>query len=434
MDGVFGYQRMEQTVQGTDFGTNYGDQLGIPGLNGPDIRQSGFPNININGYNDTGVPGWMPLARTEENFTTSHNLSWTKGAHEFRFGFDGVLYRMSHWQPELGAGPRGYIQFTGGPTALGPSGSPNNFNGLAAFLLGAPNQVQKSIQYILMTGREWQFGWYARDRWQVSRKLTVNIGIRYEFYPLMTRCCGKGLERYDPATNLLYLGGRGDVPVDAGFSVSHKFFAPRIGFAYRMGENTVIRSGYGISYDPIPFSRPLRGFYPLTMNTDFVAGTNYQPAGSLTTGIPAATFPDLSTGIITLDPKATERSPWGGEIHRGYIQSWNFTIERRLPGNLVGSVAYVGTETTHNLADRDFNSGFPGSGTANLPLAKFGRKIATLLWDGYLSANYHSLQTSINKQFTHGLFIKGAYTWSKAIDFVDDDGWVTPARNYGPQF
>ena len=436
IDGTVGYTRMSQYVLGTDFGKNFGtDVFGIPGTNGPDIKQSGMPQFDFNTYNSIGQTNtWMPLFRTDETYTNSDNVTWTHGAHEFRFGFDLIRYHLNHFQPELGGGPRGQFNFAGSTTVLGPNGSPTQFNSWASFLLGAPNEMQKSYQYILMTGREWQFGWYVRDRWQVSRKLTVNIGLRYELYPLMTRCCGKGLERYDPSTNLIYLGGRGNVPIDAGFSVSHKFFAPRVGFAYRLGESTVVRAGYGISYDPIPFSRPLRGFYPLTINTDYVGQTSVQPAGSLVTGIPAANFPDLTSGVITLDPLATERSPWGGEIHRGYIQSWNFTIERRLPGNIVGSVAYVGTQTTHNLADREFNAGFPGSGSANLPLAKFGRKISTLLWDGYLSANYHSLQTSINKQFSHGLLIKGQYTWAKAIDYVDDDGWVTLARNWAPLF
>ncbi len=435
LDGTIGYTRMSQYVLGTDFGKNYGLDFGIPGTNGPDIKQSGVPEFDFTTYPNMGQTNtWMPLFRTDETYTHTDNVSWTHGAHEFRFGFDLIRYHLNHYQPELGGGPRGDFNFAGATTALGPNGSPNQFNSWAAFLIGAPQEMQKSYQNILMTGREWQFGWYARDRWQVSRNLTVNIGIRYEFYPLMTRCCGKGLERYDPATNLLYLGGRGNVPIDAGFSVSHKFFAPRVGFAYRLGENTVIRSGYGISFDPIPFSRPLRGFYPLTINTDFVGATSFQPAGSLTTGIPAANFPDLSTGVIPLDPLATERSPWGGQIHRGYIQSWNFTIEHKLPGNIVGSVAYVGTEATHTLADREYNAGYPGSTNNNLPLAKFGRKISTLLWDGYLSSNYHSLQTAFNKQFAHGLLIKGAYTWSKTIDYVDDDGWVTLARNYAPQF
>lgn len=434
LDGTVGYTRMSQYVLGTDFGTNFGLNFGIPGTNGGDIKQSGVPQFNFTTYPNLGQTNtWMPLWRTDETYTHTDNVSWTHGAHELRFGFDLIRYHLNHWQPELGGGPRGQFDFTGGTTAA-PGYSPNQFNSWAAFLLGAPGEMQKSYQNILMTGREWQFGWYARDRWQVSRKLTVNIGLRYEYYPLMTRCCGKGLERYDPSTNLIYLGGRGNVPVDAGFTVGHKNFAPRVGLAYRLGENTVIRSGYGISYDPIPFSRPLRGFYPLTINTDFVGASTYQPAGSLATGIPAANFPDLSTGVIPLDPLATERSPWGGEIHRGYIQSWNFTIEHKLPGNIVTSVAYVGTESTHILADREFNAGFPGSGNTNLPLSKFGRNISTLMWDGYLSSNYHSLQTAFNKQFARGITIKGAYTWSKAIDFVDDDGWVTPARNYGPQF
>ncbi len=435
LDGVIGYQRMNQTVRGNDFGTNYGAQLGIPGLNGPDIRQSGFPNISINGYDGFGVPGWMPLERVEESYTMSHNVTWNKGAHELRFGFDGVNHRMTHWQPELGAGPRGYINFGGGVTALGPSGSPDLYNGYASFLLGLPDNLQKSIQYILMTPREFQFGFYARDRWQVTRKLTVNLGVRYELYPLMTRAHDKGIERLDPATNLVYLGGRGNVPKDVGVTVSHKLFSPRIGIAYRLDEKTVIRTGYGLNYDPLPFSRPLRGFYPLTVNFNFAAPNGFSAVAPLDQGIPPVNGPDLSTGVVSLPNVADMRSPYLGQIHRGYTQSWNFTIERRFPLDMVASVAYVGTESTHLLADRDINSGFPGSGTTGRPYyAAFQRGIATNMWDGYLSSNYHSLQASLNKQFSKGLLIKGAYTFSKAINMTDDDGWASVNWNWGPVF
>ncbi len=80
LDGVIGVQRMDQVVQGTDFGKTF--DLGIPGINGPDIRQSGFPNIYFAStyYTNTGVSNWMPLSRVEESFTMSHNLSWTKGS------------------------------------------------------------------------------------------------------------------------------------------------------------------------------------------------------------------------------------------------------------------------------------------------------------------------------------------------------------------
>jgi hypothetical protein len=87
------------------------------------------------------------------------------------------------------------------------------------------------------------------------------------------------------------------------------------------------------------------------------------------------------------------------------------------------------------LADRDINSGFPGSGQAGRPyFQKFGRTVATNMWDGYLSSHYHSLQTSINKQFSKGLLIKGAYTYSKAINMTDEDGWASVGWNWGPVF
>ena len=115
--------------------------------------------------------------------------------------------------------------------------------------------MQKSVQLFQMTNREWQFGWFIRDRWQVSRKLTLNIGLRYEYYPLISRK-DRGIERWDPSTNLVYMGGVGGNPNNAGITTSKKLFAPRLGFAYRVDENTVIRSGYGVTYDPLPFSRP----------------------------------------------------------------------------------------------------------------------------------------------------------------------------------
>src|SRR6185369_5763290 len=101
--------------------------------------------------------------------------------------------------------------------------SANQYNGYASFLLGLDTNADKSLQNILSTGREWQFGWYARDRWQVTKNLTVNIGLRYEFYPLMTRAAS-GIERLDPSTNQVYLGGYGNTPSDAGISVSKKLF------------------------------------------------------------------------------------------------------------------------------------------------------------------------------------------------------------------
>jgi len=434
LDGTVGYERQGQKLNPNDFGTNYGQQFGIPNTNGPDPLQSGFPDISISGYTGFGVPNWMPLRRVEESYTHSDNLTWTKGAHELKFGFDMVRHHLNHWQPEIGNfGPRGGLGFAGGETALNGGPSPNQYNAYGAFLLGVSDDAEKSLEYILATGREWQFGWYARDRWQVSRNLTVTIGLRYELYPLMTRA-GYGIEQYNPSTNLVSMGGRGTVPENAGISVSHTLFAPRIGIAYRLGDKTVIRAGYGINYDPQPFSRSLRGWYPIVVNFATVAPNGYSWGTTLSQGVPNTVGPNVSTGIVPLPGNASERSP-NSYIHRGYEQSYNFTIERKLPLNLITSVAYVGSHSVHLLADYDINAGYPGSGTAGLPYyAAYGRTISTLMWDGYLSSEYNSLQVAVNRSFAQGLLIKGAYTYSKAIDYTDADGWAAVGWNWAPVF
>ena len=433
LDATFGLTNMDQTVQGADYGKNWGsDVFGIPGTNGSDIRQSGLPVFNIGGMSSYGLgQGWMPLFRDERSYTFTSNLSIIKSKHEIRMGFDMVHHQLNHWQPE-NDNPRGRFNFGGGVTALNGGVAPLQANGFAQFLLGMPTAMGKSLQYELLTGREWQYGVYARDRWQVNRNLTINFGVRIERFPLMTRGGGKGLELLDVNTQRIVLGGRGPIPTNPGMSVQPLFVLPRVGIALRVTDKTVIRSGYGITVDPLPFSRPLRGFYPLTIANTFQQNTGFENFGTLSSGIPNIPVPDLSTGVIPLPGGIDMRSPWG-KINRGYIQSWNFTIERRLANNLTASVAYVGTQTTHQLADRDINAAAPGAGNNGRPLfAQFGRNRDLKMWDGWLSSNYHGLQTSIRGNPTKDLFIQGAYTWAKAINMTDEDGWAGVGWNWGP--
>jgi carboxypeptidase family protein/TonB-dependent receptor-like protein len=441
LDGTFGLTRFDQTVQGPDFGSNFGlDVLGIPGTNGSDPRQSGLPQFSITGFSTIGnSEGWAPLFRNDRSYTFTNNLTYVTGKHEMRFGVDIVRMELTHWQPELGTyGPRGGFTFSGGATALGPSGSPNLFNAYADFLLGLPTQAGKSLQYEVMTAREWQYALYFRDRWQLSRNLTLNVGLRFERYPLMRRA-NRGIEYYDDTTNKVLLGGLGGNPTDLGIKVNVPFVAPRLGIAWRINDNNVLRAGYGMAVDPIPFARPLRGFYPLTVSQNFVGINGFDPATTLARGIPPVVGPDLSTGAVTLPTTADERSPYADHINRGYIQSWNLTYERKLPWDFSLATSYVGTQTTHQLADLNINAAPAGTGRNGQPLfQKFGRTAALNRWDGWLSSNYHALQIALNRPFSKGFFVKGAYTWSRAMNWTDDDGWAgvdwndpsVLARNY----
>jgi hypothetical protein len=441
VDGNVGFTRMSEYGKTPDYGTNIGsDVLGIPGTNnGSDLRSSGFPFFFVSGFAHMGNPeGWNPAFRNDWSFTTSHNVRWSKGKHQISAGIDIVHHHLNHWQPELGSGPRGEFDFNGGTTALNdPSApAPDQFNSWAQFLLGLPDGMGKSDQFIKATAKEWQFGFFVGDRYRVTNKLTANLGLRYEYYPLMTRDSTAKFDRLDFNTLQVLLGGLGGNPDHLGVTTSKKLFAPRVGLAYQVSDKMVVRGGFGITVDPLPLARPLRGFYPFTVGSNFAGPNSFAPAGSFASGIPPICCPDISSGSIPLPAQALERSVGPGELKRGYIESWNLIVERRLPGSFLASVGYVGTQTVHQFGDLDVNSSLPGTGQAGqpyntdnykgtpLPPASQFRTASTLYWQGFLNANYHSLQASLNRQFKNGFMVKGAYTWSKAIDWTDDDGWA----------
>ena len=454
LDGAFSVVLFDNSSTFPNYGNNVGSEVwGIPNTNDPIVVgpqperlktacpaiadggcYSGMPSIS-HGFSTWGhTSGARPYFYNERTFTYTNNATKIYSVHELRWGFDLVRYHMDQWQPEVSGGPRGSISFSG--DATGARGYTSNYlNSYATFLLGLPTTMSKALQLFQYTNREWQFGWYVRDRWQATRNLTLNLGLRYEYYPLITRK-DRGIERWDPATNLVHMGRIGGNPDNVGITVSNRLFAPRLGFAYRIGDNTVIRSGYGITIDPLPWSRPLRGMYPSTIASSFVSATPYAWVDTLDKGIPAIPVPDTSTGVIAL-PSTVDmgpRSPWGGRINRGYIQSWNFTVERKLLADITTSVAYVGTQTVHQAADLDINAAPPGGGPAGRPLAATqNRRIGARMWGGWLSGNYHGLQTAINRRFSQGLLLKGAYTWSKTINWTDEDGWAgLPITHWAP--
>jgi hypothetical protein len=437
-DATLGWTRHgNNSADFVGFGTNFGlDVLGIPGTNGPDERQSGIPRFSVSGYENLGNPdGWQPNFYGDTTFTLEQNFSYIKNKHNIRFGFQGLRHHLNHWQPEIGGGPRGAFTFGNGTTGLNGGPSLTQFNAYGGFLLGLPSNMAKSLQYEKMSAFNLQLGLYVRDTWQISPKLTMNLGLRWEKYPMQTRGGRGGIELWDPDTNIVSLGGAGGNPKDLGISTSSKMFAPRIGLAYKITDKMVIRSGYGITYNPMPLARPLRGFFPLTIAQEFPSANGFSFVRPIEAGIPEFSGPDPNEGEVELPATALNRSISGNELNRGYVQSWNLIVESELPGKFIGSVGYVGTATVRSFGDLNINYSTPGGGTAGrLFYGAYGRTADTLAWNGGFSTNYHGLQTTINRRAADGLTIKGAYTFSAAINQTDDDGWAGVSWNDPAQF
>ena len=421
LDANWGLTRMHHDTQGPDYGKNIGlDVLHIPGTNGSDIRQSGFPIFNISGYTGLGnQDNWSPVVRNDQLYTYTANMSWTKGSHSFRFGFDLLRHQMNHWQPEVGGwSPRGGFNFVSGPTALNGGPSPNNFNAYASFLLGLPGSMGKAYQfYDPMRTRETQQGYFIRDNWQVTRKFNVNLGLRLEHFPIMNR--GQyGIERWDPNTNKVLIGGRGNIPRDAGTSAIPVMFGPRVGLAYRASDKTVVRAGFGITNDPYPMSRPMRSPYPVTLVNEFQPLNSFVWGGTLATGIPAAVFPDISTGVVDIPNTFTTNTLQPGTFRRGYIESFNLTVQRELGAGFVLQTGYVGTRSIRQaLSYFQGNAGLiPGAGANGRPyFTQYGVNVARSFFIPMATNRYDAWQTNITRRFSQGLFLTMSYTWSKAI-------------------
>jgi Carboxypeptidase regulatory-like domain/TonB dependent receptor-like, beta-barrel len=463
-----GFTRQRIDAESTDIGTNFGlDTLMIPGTNGTDPLQGGIPAFQFNTFANLGNANTgNPFLFRDNQYVGNANLTWVHGRHQFRFGIEYSHTQLNHFQPQGGSfqTARGSFRFTGvgselatcavsGTSEKCSAAAPTNaqFNSYADFLLGLPDEVGKAVQNIDPIALRWsEWAWYARDQWQVTPQLTVNYGLRWEFYPMAYSDVG-GARVLDPSTmDVLIGGGNSGIPIDDGVNVGHGLFLPRIGIAYRPFQNTVIRAGYGITADSNNW-RFLRNAYPADSISDFVGntypqalGSAFAPAASLTGMNAVGPYSYLPIGItpIAISPETPGAYPLPNGIgtttvakdfRRGYINDFNLTVEHDFSG-WVADVGYVGDRAIRPLENVNINPAPAGGGQAGRILnAQFGGNWSDINQLTPLFNNYYdSLQAKVTRRLHGGSVIGFAYTFSKAIDYEDDEElnfilWPYPA-------
>ena len=269
LDANFGYTRQKLGAEGPDLGTNFGlDVLHIPGTNGPDRMQGGMPSFQVTGWANMGNPNTgNPFQFDDKQYVANVNLSWFKGAHSIRSGFDYSNQQLNHFQPQGGTfqTARGTFQFNGNATRLqnGPAPADARFNSWADFLLGLPSGAGK-VEQLRNPNSVYMkvYAAYIQDQWQMTRNLTLTAGLRWEYYAWPNRGGDVGVSRFDPDDGNVYAGGLEGVPLDTGVDLGAGEFLPRIGAAYRLNAQTVVRAGYGQSADPNPYIE-FRNAYPI---------------------------------------------------------------------------------------------------------------------------------------------------------------------------
>jgi hypothetical protein len=387
--------------------TDAGTKLGIPGFDADSKSGNpGTPEFNVSGFSGWGNSGtnWF---QTDHTWQASEQISWNRGNHNIMAGAE---LRKLYTSRSAANSPRGVFNFNGQFTGYAP----------ADFMLGYVNNlVTPTVQYQGDVAA-WRDGFFVLDNWNATRKLTVNIGLRYELQtvPYSVKGFARELNRDQTAP----------VPEQVpspGFRFhdpNHKSFAPRVGAAYRFNDKTVMRLGFGIYYNP----NQTNSFTFLTTNPPFGNSTTCNslpntPTISLAAPIGASCNTSVSQNWIT--------DNW--YLPPASMNQWSFGIQRQLSRTTGLDVQYLGSHSLH--LDRSYFNNtpyYPGPGAINprRPNQRFGQ-IRTITND--LISNYHHLAVSVHQRMYRGLQFDFSWTWAHALDVAaDSNGGGTPMNPY----
>jgi outer membrane receptor protein involved in Fe transport len=379
-------------------------------------EEYGMPGVGLSGgYYVAGGSG-INQGGYDNLFQFSDTLSWVRGAHSLKFGAD---VRALLFDERLGLSNNGSFTFDGRYTG----------NSVSDFLLGNPAAMSAQIGLGQGRWRSKSLNFFVADDWKVTPKLTLNFGLRYEYdSPWRERDHREGY--FDTSLKKFVVGfSREQSPIKRDIPgivfqpdlrpgiwfPDRNNWGPRFGLAYRLGDATVLRGGYGI-------------FYSKTQGNELQFKINAPPlvfAASLTGNIntpnllwdrdafPDPASPDFPVGTLapfSVDPR--DRTP--------YLQQWNFGLERALTSAVLLEVSYAGSKGT-KLAERvninqavlPANPAAPTPIVTRRPFPDFG-DILSANWQE--NSSYHGLQTRLERRFSSGLSFLLGYTWSHSID------------------
>lgn len=384
-------------------------------------REEGLPNINITSF--AGIGSGNVTFNTNETSEVADSVSINRGRHNFKFGGQ---WRNSPVVNEASNAPRGQITFSPDITGI-----PDAF---AAFLLGIPLNANSAEGVPTNDMHQQKVGLYWLDDWKATSRLTINYGVRWDWFGAVTDVGGR-------IRNLSFANG--DVrtingvaypklvpdPLVSGalYDINAKQIMPRLGIVYRLNDRTVIRTGSGLFYSP----QQTNNFNILGLNPPFSGSTVFQNdrtnptatiqnpfAGSPVGGGPAA--------LVMLGWTQADRDNRSMYLNNK-IWQWTTEIERSFGQNVVTGIAYVGSAGSHlDMPVQNWNNPDPGLGAvqSRRPYQFYvdSRDDSTLLplgtvrrLESWTNSNYHALQLRAEKRYSGGLTFNASFNFQKAM-------------------
>ncbi len=425
-------------------GLNTADDIGITGVN-LNRFSSGVPRIEVSGFSNpmVGFSPSLPWDRSERTWNFATTVTKLLGNHTLKLGGDARYNRDFLLQVQDNGGPRGAFRFNGAMTSIPTNtASTNGFaNAFAAFLLDTPNSIGRDLITDIDPGsKHWAMFTFVHDKWQLSPNITLDLGLRHEYYtPLVGLNDQGGLANFDAATNTLRVSGYSEVPANLGVQSNWRNFNPRTGISWRLNDQTVVRAGYGSSTIPWPDNSYAFNF-PVKQNNQLNGPNSFAPAGSMAAGLPPQNFAAIpSTGIVPGDNfRAQGMFSVPTNLKEGILHSYNVAFQRELGWGFTGEVAYVGNRGQDIIARIDLNAGYTlGADNAGRPgFVQFGRTASTTTTTP-VKTTYNSLQVKLDRKLRNGFLMTNSYTLGEGLNYFngDSNGTIeTPAdieRSWG---
>ena len=371
-------------------------------LNGAPLppSQAGFPTLSISGFLGFGSGTAASNLDYSRTYQVTDNTTWTKGRHTILMGGD-VRYVLDN--ATTNNTPYGSQSFTTAMTGFAA----------ADYILGLPASVITPEGVPLTVARQWRYGFYIQDNWKPTSKLTLNLGLRYDLWlpPHNNLNTSRTLNFSTPTPTLIPL----PTPL---WHITHKDFSPRVGLAYNMPWQTVLRAAYGITFyggkfdniNILQLNPPVDSSFSIT---NFTGPTTANPAiaaplATIDFPVPASIQP-AAANVATL--------PFDDKRPDLYLQTYTLTLSKQFWNNVV-DISYVGVKGTHqDTSIPYFNSGPPNNGSisaqANRPYPTYGR---IRYVDFHGASQYNALQSKYEHRLSHGLNVTASYTYSHLLD------------------
>jgi hypothetical protein len=405
--------RMNATAEGHEPGINLGNALGVPNSNTSPL-QSVLPIFSPANYGGAGASRTMPILRFINTFHYVDNVTYTQGKHTLKFGADFRRRQLTDYGVNRGTG-----RFNFNPAFTNLPGVGNTGDTMASFLLGYPTLIEKDWLLAWVGVRGLESGLYVADDFRVHRRLTLNLGLRWEYYSPFSEVANRWAF-FDADTATVRIAGQDGVDKRVGLRRNFRDLAPRFGFAWQLRQNTVLRGGYGIFYNPGgALNAYLRGHRHLPYGPIYsVPPGDINVGQRVSDGFPVE--PALNLGLA--------RNPTGAVVgvfpgfRSGYAQQYNLSVQQEIaPWRTIVKLAYVGNLGRRLASNIDLNQPVPGatSVASRRPFFSVRPALAAVTYaqsDGL--SGYHSFQLSVEKRMSHGLGFLVGYAWGHVIENV----------------